>query len=87
MGLLDSLFGKNAKNNKASSAVAKERLQVALISDRVKITPEQLEAIKDDIVNVISRHLDIDRDGMAITWGESHDRLLADIPVRRSRSR
>jgi len=86
MGLLDSFFGKNNNKNGKSSAVAKERLQIALVSDRVKITPEQLEAIKEEIIDVISRHFDIDREAMEITWGDRHDRLLADIPVRRSRS-
>jgi cell division topological specificity factor len=86
MGLLDSLFGLGRDNkNRHSSSVAKERLQVALISDRVKITPEQMEAIKEEIIKVISRHFDIDQEAMEITWGERHDRLVANIPVRRSR--
>lgn len=88
MGLLDNLFGKSRNGNGGkSSTVAKERLQLALISDRVKITPEQLELIKEEIINVISRHFDIDREAMEITWGDRHDRLLADIPVRRTRGR
>jgi cell division topological specificity factor len=88
MGLLDNLFGKSRNgNNGKSSSVAKERLQLALVSDRVKITPEQLELIKEEIINVISRHFDIDREAMEITWGDRHDRLLADIPVRRTRGR
>ena len=85
MGFLDNLFKKEIMQNGKSSSVAKERLQLAIISDRVKITPEQLALIKEELVDVISRHFDIDREAMEITWGDRHDRLLADIPVRRSR--
>lgn len=87
MGLLEGFFKKDTASYRKSSMVAKERLQIALVSDRVPITPEKLEVIKEEIINVISRHFDIDREAMEITWGDRHDRLLAEIPVRRSRRR
>ncbi|NWJ48960.1 MAG: cell division topological specificity factor MinE [Chloroflexi bacterium] len=86
MGLFDKLLGRNIGGKPAkSSTVAKDRLQLALISDRIKVTPEQMELIKEEIVSVISRHFDIDREAMEITWGDKHDKLVANIPVRRSR--
>ncbi len=87
MGLLNSLFSKReASKTATSSGVAKERLQLALVYDRVKISPELLNTIKEEIVGVISKHFDIDRQGMEITLGERNDRLEVNIPVKRSRT-
>lgn len=85
MGLLNGLFNRRDTAKTTSSSVAKERLQLALVYDRVKISPELLETIKEEIVGVISKHFDIDRQGMEITLGERNDRLEVNIPVRRSR--
>jgi cell division topological specificity factor len=85
MGLLDGLFGRKSTKTQSSASAAKERLQFALVSDRVKITPEQLEMIKDEIVTVLSRHFEIDREAMEINWGEHKDRIVADIPMKRAR--
>ncbi|HEX2916626.1 MAG TPA: cell division topological specificity factor MinE [Chloroflexia bacterium] len=89
MSLLDSLFNRSAKSkssqNNNSSSVAKERLQLALVSDRVKISPELMETIKEEIIAVISKHFDIDQSAMEVTLGDRNNHLIANIPVRRTR--
>ena len=73
-----------------SRQIAKERLQFVLVHDRAQISPQLLERLKDEIIAVISRHLEIDSDGVEITLSKSRreSRLQADIPLtRRSRSR
>lgn len=89
MSLLDNFFGRRStgSNNTRSSAVAKERLQIALVADRVKISPELLQTVKEEIIGVISKHFDIDREAMEVTLGEEHDRLFCDIPMKRTRTR
>jgi cell division topological specificity factor len=71
-------------SRKRSADSAKERLQLVLIHDRTDLTPAELTAIKDEILLVISRHVDIDPDAVQIQL--EHDgrtqRLLADIPLR-----
>jgi len=87
VGLLNGFFSNRRESSKpaTSSGIAKERLQLALVYDRVKISPELLEILKQEIVEVISKHFDIDRQGMEISLGERNDRLEVNIPVRRSR--
>jgi len=82
---LANLFGR--RNRPASGAVAKQRLQLVLVQDRVKLPPEVLEAIREDIVAVISKYVDIDQEGIEVvlTPGTNMDKLTANIPVRRSR--
>ena len=79
MSFFDRLTGR-----KRSADSAKERLQLVLVHDRTDITPAVLEALKDDLIDAISRHVEIDpstvqidveRDGRA-------QRLIADIPLR-----
>ncbi len=72
-----------------SKSIAKERLRLVLIHDRTDISPVMLEALKADLIAVISEHLDIDQQGIEITLTESrgHSRLLATIPILGRRSR
>lgn len=78
-------LGKKASS---SSEIAKERLKLVLIYDRIKITPQLMEALKGDIIAAISRHLEVDQTAavVTITHGDRCDRLVAEIPVRRVRS-
>jgi len=79
MSFFDRLFGK-----KASADSAKERLQLVLIHDRTDLTPAELDALRDDLIATISRHVEIDVQAMQI--GVEHDgrsqRLVADIPIK-----
>lgn len=51
---------------KKSGVVAKDRLKILLISDRVNCSPEILERIKSDIAEVISKYMKIDVNSMEI---------------------
>lgn len=70
--------------HKRSAQSAKERLQLVLINDRTNLSAEELTALKDEILQVISRHVDID--SAAVQIALEHDgrsqRLVADIPLR-----
>ena len=51
---------------KSSGDVAKDRLKLLLISDRANCSPEIMELIKNDIIKVISKYMEIDCDGLDI---------------------
>lgn len=74
----------------SSRDMAKQRLQLVLVHDRNQIEPGLLECIKDEIIAVISRHIEIDPDHVEVTFtqGERENRLTADIPLlTRARTR
>ena len=85
MGLLD-LFKK-----KGSSDVAKDRLKLLLVSDRANCSPEVMEMIKNDIIKVISKYMEIDTEGLDIKVTKTEldetsgtvNALLANIPIYR----
>ncbi|MDF1499799.1 MAG: cell division topological specificity factor MinE [Anaerolineales bacterium] len=72
-----------------SAKDAKERLQLVLIHDRAGLSPGRIEALKDDLIDVISKHVEIDRDLVEITLTKDRDRqrLVADIPLAPPRRR
>ncbi len=84
MGVLD-LFKK-----KSSGSVAKDRLKLLLVSDRANCSPEIMEMIKNDIINVIAKYMEIDSEGLdiQITQTESDGSngtvpaLIANIPIK-----
>lgn len=84
MSFFDRLFGK-----KSSANDAKERLQLVLIHDRTDLTPAELDSLKDDLIETISRHVEID--ARAVQIDMQHDgrsqRLVADIPIKNAKPR
>ena len=73
------------RNQKTSKEIAKDRLKVVLIHDRANISPEVMQALKNDIIEVISHYMDINKSEMEISL-ENDDNsvaLLANIPVNR----
>ncbi|HEX4013079.1 MAG TPA: cell division topological specificity factor MinE [Candidatus Cybelea sp.] len=75
---LRRLFGQSG-----SSATAKERLRLVLMTDHLELAPEMIEKLKADLVDVISRHVEVDRDRIEVNF-ERQDSvlaLLANIPI------
>ena len=80
MGLLDRILGRRQPT---SSDIAKERLQLVLVHDRSNISPAVLEKMKDELIAVISRYVEIEATGVevAFTHSRTENRLVANIPV------
>ncbi len=86
MGFFDTLLGRRSSRHADSSAnIAKQRLVEVLVQDHVKITPDVMEAIRADILKILSRHLDVDADQLQInlTRTDRGENLVANVPVRR----
>ena len=84
MGFMDIFKRKN------SGDVAKDRLKLLLVSDRADCSPDVMEAIKNDIIQVISKYMEIDAEGLdiQITQTESEttngtvSALYANTPIK-----
>jgi len=79
-GWLDFLRGGKSK----SADNAKERLKLVLIHDRTDLSPKSVESMKNEILDVISRYIEIDPDAVVIrvTQEGREQRLVADIPLK-----
>ena len=72
-----------------SARAAKERLQLVLVHDRADFPPAKLEALKNELIAVLSRHVEIDSRAVHISLTRERDqqRLVADIPLASARAR
>lgn len=87
MGFLDTIFGRRPRRTTRSASVAKQRLVEVLVQDHIDLPPDAMEAIRQDIGRIISKHLEIDANQLQINIrrNEREERLVADVPVRGSR--
>ena len=66
-----------------SREVAKERLKLVLVHDRLSLSPALMQTLKDELIAVISKYVAIDPAGVEVTLSQSRydQRLVADIPL------
>ncbi|SFB67017.1 cell division topological specificity factor MinE [Butyrivibrio sp. YAB3001] len=75
---------------KSSGDVAKDRLRMVLISDRATCSPEVMQRIRSDIIEVLSKYAEIDMEGIDINItqidpendGKTVPALYANIPIK-----
>ena len=81
--LINKLLGRQA----ASAGMARQRLQLVLAHDRSDLNPELLEQMRREILEVVSRYVEIDVEGGDVSLA-TEDRvtaLVANLPIRRTR--
>lgn len=78
------------KKEKSSGSVAKDRLKLVLVHDRSNCSSEILDKIRADIMDVISKYMDIDTEGLDIQISQTKSLenegtvpvLYANIPIK-----
>lgn len=80
------------KKKSGSKDTAKDRLKLILMHDRGDVSPELLENIKNDILEVLRKYVEIDIDqelDLQITETDSEfgsvPALVANIPIRKKK--
>lgn len=86
------LFKMFSNNKTSSKEVAKDRLKLILIHDRSDLSPELLDMIKGEIMNVISKYVEIDSSEVEIALTRTDEAdgnapaLIANIPIRKMKN-
>ena len=75
------LFAKN-RNINTSSTIAKDRLKLLVVSDRVCCSPQTMVMLKGDIIKAVGKYLPIDSANVTIGFCQSPPVLTANIPIR-----
>lgn len=81
--LINKLLGREP----ASAATAKQRLQLVLAHDRSDLNPELLQQMRREILEVVSRYVEIDLEEGDVSL-ETEDRvtaLVANLPIKGTR--
>lgn len=79
MGLLSDIFSRAQR----SGSIAKDRLKMALLHDRADLTPKMMEELREELITVLEKYIEIDKKGMDIELARAETRfdLIANIPV------
>lgn len=81
------IFNFFNKSSDKSKNIAKDRLKLVLIHDRAMLSAGVLDQMKDEIIEVISKYVDIDRDELNIDIAQNPENsrrttLVANIPLK-----
>lgn len=86
-------FFKKFSNKPTPKEVAKDRLKLILIHDRGDLPQETLEKIRTEILEVLSKYIEIDADDVEIAVNKSElvegnsPALVANIPIKNIKGR
>lgn len=71
--------------DKSSGTVAAKRMQVVLMHDRMDLSPDVMEALKNDILAVLSRYMEIDQKSIQVDLekGKGYTALVSNVQVKR----
>ena len=79
---IDDFFSTDEEKSKD---IAKKRLQVLLVHDRINLPPRYMENVKDDMLKAISTYMEVNEDQtqINITRNQNVLSLVAVIPISR----
>ena len=79
---IERLIGRGNDNSKSA---AKNRLQLVLMHDRTDIPATMMEAIRTEMVQVLSKYVEIDQEALEVQLEREADAigLVLNIPIKR----
>ena len=72
------------KNNANSRNNAKSRLKLIIAHDRACINPDMMKAMREEILDVVARYVEVDREEMEFSLSNDQrmTSLTANLPIR-----
>lgn len=70
-----------------SKSVAQNRLKLVLMQDRTNLTPKVLEQMRGEMIDLLSKYLEMDKDLLELNFEQEGDQvaLMLSIPVIRAK--
>jgi cell division topological specificity factor len=81
--MFNDLLQRLRGSKTTSSQTAKKRLKFAIVYDNLEVSDEVLDALKHDIIEVISRYFEIDTRGISLDIDRSDESssLVLNTPI------
>lgn len=82
-----SLFRQTETKEENAKSVACNRLRVVLMQDRTNLTPELLQRMRRELVELLSKYVEMDKDALELNFDQEGDQmaLMLSIPVIRAK--
>ncbi|MCM1339216.1 MAG: cell division topological specificity factor MinE [Muribaculaceae bacterium] len=82
-----SLFKQTENQEENAKEVACNRLRVVLMQDRTNLTPELLQRMRKELVELLSKYVEMDKDALELNLDQEGDQmaLMLSIPVIRAK--
>ncbi len=82
-----SLFKQTESKEENAKEVACNRLRVVLMQDRTNLTPELLQRMRRELVELLSKYVEMDKDALELNFDQEGDQmaLMLSIPVIRAK--
>ena len=82
-----SLFKQTETKEENAKDVACNRLRVVLMQDRTNLTPELLQRMRRELVELLSKYVEMDKDALELNFDQEGDQmaLMLSIPVIRAK--
>lgn len=80
-------FFRQAEEEESSKDVARNRLRVVLMQDRTNLTPQLLERMRSELVELLSKYLEMDKEALELNLDQEGEQmaLMLSIPVIRAK--
>jgi cell division topological specificity factor len=88
MGILSIINNFLGRSQEQSRTAAKDRLRLVLMHDRSDIPATMMEAIRTEMVQVLSKYVEIDQEALEVLLEKEAGSigLVLNIPIRRVKS-
>lgn len=82
-----NLFKQTEQTDENVKEVAKNRLRVVLMQDRTNLTPELLQRMRKELVDLLSKYVEMDKEALELNFDQEGDQmaLMLSIPVIRAK--
>lgn len=80
-------FFRQAEEEESAKDVACNRLRVVLMQDRTNLTPQLLERMRGELVELLSKYLEMDKEALELNLDQEGEQmaLMLSIPVIRAK--
>ena len=74
---------RSSRAETKSGTLAKNRLQLVLVQDRINLSLEEMDQLRLDLIAVISNYVEVDKDGVNVTLSSRGRRnhVTAQAPI------
>ena len=87
--LFNKVFGffRQAEKEENAKDTAVNRLRVVLMQDRTNLTPELLEKMRGELIELLSKYVEMDKDALELNLEQEGNQmaLMLSIPVLRAK--